>query len=137
GLYRSPDRPRRQAAGQDHPRPGGARPREAGTHQGPGQSGDARARNPDEGDRRRSEQQGSLDQPRPPELPLRHVHFVALVDPDGPHRGSEPRHGAGHRPRHERVSGRHPGGTLRALRHRLSRLHRRARLGKSEGRGAL
>src|SRR3569623_88183 len=41
--------------------------------------------------------------------------------------------GEGHRRRHERVSQRNPRAALRALRHRLSRLHRRAAMGKGGG----
>jgi hypothetical protein len=91
GPHRSRHRPDRQAARQDHPRPGGARPRQARTHQGQGSQ-----------EMQAIERRWPRSLPRPiqpdpwtsrarPSFPLRHVRAAALVDPDGPDRRCQPR----------------------------------------------
>ena len=52
-----------------------------------------------------------------------------LGDPDGPDRGRRPPHGEGYSRRHDGISARHSRGALRALRHRLPRLHGGSHLG--------
>src|SRR5690606_36374309 len=75
----------------------------------------------------------SMDQPRPPELPLRNVRDDPLGPPDGSDRRVPPRSRARHRRRHERLPRRPARAALRALRHRLPRLHRRASVGEGQG----
>ena len=76
----------------------------------------------------------SLDHPRPPHLPLRDVCAAAGLDPGRPRRCGAAGDRRGDRAGHERLSRGHPGAALRALRHRLSRLHGRARMGQGKGR---
>ena len=134
GNHRSDRRAGFEAARQDHPRPAGARPRQAGADQAAGRPGNGGDRRADAGDRRRGAVDRSLDQPGPAELPLCDVRADPVGDPDGPDRRRRPGHGDRHRQWHDRLPARHAGGALRALRHRLPRLHRRADLGEGEGR---